>query len=79
MTEQQNKIIEQLYLSLYVKMLIYAKATLRDEALAEEAVQEAFRIACVRPEVLCESPAGAAHVFGIEGKRAKALRAGPEG
>jgi RNA polymerase sigma-70 factor (ECF subfamily) len=56
MTEQQNKIIEQLYLSLYVKMLIYAKATLRDEALAEEAVQESFRIACMRPEVLCESP-----------------------
>ena len=56
MTEQQNKTIEQMYLSLYVKMLIYAKATLRDEALAEEAVQEAFRIACMRPEVLCESP-----------------------
>ena len=56
MTEQQNKIIEQLYLSLYVKMLIYARATLRDEPLAEEAVQETFRIACMRPEVLCESP-----------------------
>ena len=56
MTEQQNKTIEQLYLSLYVKMLIYARATLRDEPLAEEAVQETFRIACMRPEVLCESP-----------------------
>ena len=56
MTEQQNKTIEQLYLSLYVKMMIYANATLRDEALAEEAVQESFRIACMRPEVLCESP-----------------------
>ena len=55
MTEAQHKYIEQLYYEMYDKMLSYARSSLRSEGLAEEAVQEAFRVACQKPEQLCES------------------------
>lgn len=48
--------IEQLYVQMYDKMLLYARSTLGGTPSAEEAVQETFRIACMRPEALCTSP-----------------------
>lgn len=51
----QRKRIEQLYLEMYDKLMAYARSSLESEALAEEAVQETFRIACQKPEALCSS------------------------
>lgn len=53
MTDEQNQKIEQLYTEFYNQLLCYAKSTLRNEALAEEAVQDAFRIACMKPDEVC--------------------------
>lgn len=47
--------IEQLYIELYDKLKAYARANLGNESLAEEAVQETFRIACQKPAALWES------------------------
>lgn len=47
--------IEQLYLEMFDMMLAYARCSFDEDALAEEAVQEAFKIACQKPEQLCES------------------------
>lgn len=56
MDAAQSKQIEQLYHELYHKLMTYARCSLNNEALAEEAVQETFRIACQKPESLCGSP-----------------------
>lgn len=53
-SEQRGK-IEELYREMFEKMKVYADCSLDNEALAEEAVQETFRIACQKPEELCES------------------------
>ena len=55
MTPEHNKIIEQLYLEMYDMLFSYARCSFAEESLAEEAVQETFRIACQKPEQLCES------------------------
>lgn len=55
MNAEQNRMIEKLYLEMFGRMMVYARCSLENEALAEEAVQEAFRIACQKPEELCES------------------------
>ena len=55
MNEEQKHMIENLYLEMFEKMKIYARCSLENEALAEEAVQETFRIACQKPEQLCQS------------------------
>lgn len=47
--------IERLYLLMYDKLFVYARSTLSNDSLAEEAVQETFRIACTKPESLCTS------------------------
>lgn len=47
--------IECLYLLMYDKLFVYARSTLSNDSLAEEAVQETFRIACTKPESLCTS------------------------
>jgi len=54
-TEQKARIAE-LYLEMFHKLMAYARSSLENEALAEEAVQETFRIACQKPEMLLESP-----------------------
>lgn len=41
---------------MFDKLIAYAKCSLDSDALAEEAVQETFRIACQIPGRLCESP-----------------------
>lgn len=56
MDTRQHKYIEQLYLEMYDRLMVYARSSLENEALAEEAVQETFRIACQKPESLCDSP-----------------------
>lgn len=48
--------IEKLYFELFEQMRAYARSALENDALAEEAVQETFRIACMKPQQLCESP-----------------------
>lgn len=53
---EYRKKIEQLYFEMYDMLFTYARCSLREEALAEEAVQETFQIACQKPDQLCESP-----------------------
>lgn len=55
MNAQQREQIERLYLEMYQMLMAYARSSLENEALAEEAVQETFRIACQKPEDLCGS------------------------
>ena len=56
MDTAQHEHIEKLYIEMYDKLMAYARSTLSNEALAEEAVQETFRIACQKPDQLCDSP-----------------------
>lgn len=56
MTEKENHEIEKLYIEFYNQLFCYAKSTLRNDALAEEAVQDTFRIACMKPDEVCGSP-----------------------
>lgn len=55
MNAEQRQRIEALYLEMFDKLMAYARSSLDSEALAEEAVQETFRIACQKPEALCSS------------------------
>lgn len=52
---ENNRIIEELYIDMYTRLLIYARNALGDIHLAEEAVQDTFRIACAKSEQLIES------------------------
>lgn len=56
MNSEQSKRIELLYMEMFDKLMAYACSSLDNAALAEEAVQETFRIACQKPEQLCDSP-----------------------
>ena len=56
MNPEQKKVIDQLYYELYEFLLTYANSSLGNMTLAEEAVQEAFAIACKKPEQVCSSP-----------------------
>ena len=49
---EQNKYIEELYIEMFYPLSAYAQSALRDKNLAEEAVQETFRIACVKVDSL---------------------------
>lgn len=55
MDQIQDKVIEQLYREMYSQLVIYAYSILQNNALAEEAVQETFRIACGKTSNLMES------------------------
>ena len=54
-TEYMEK-IEQLYIELYEMMIQYAGASLKNDSMAEEAVRDSFRIACMKPKEVCNSP-----------------------
>lgn len=56
MKAQYRSEIEQLYLKLYPLLFEYARSSLSSDSMAEEAVQEAFQIACQKPEALIHSP-----------------------
>ena len=60
MDTAQQKYIESLYLEMYDKLIIYANCAFPEKGLAEEAVQETFRIACQKPDQICgsENPKG---------------------
>lgn len=50
-----NREIERLYFLMSSRLFVYARSVLGNESLAEEAVQETFRIACAKAEDLCTS------------------------
>ena len=54
--EDQNVLIEQLYMEMYHPLFTYARNALNDVSLAEEAVQDTFRIACAKIGALETSP-----------------------
>ena len=56
MTSDQHKRIEVFYLEMYDQLFLYAQNALKNESLAEEAIQETFRIVCTKPEDLLSSP-----------------------
>lgn len=56
MNAEQSKQIEALYFEMFDLLIHYARSALKNEPLAEEAVQETFRIACQKPDSLCSSP-----------------------
>ena len=55
MNTDQSAFIRQLYLEMYDMMMCYARSSLQNESKAEEAVQEAFQIACQKPDALMNS------------------------
>lgn len=55
MNAEHSKQIEELYFELYDKLMAYACSSMENISLAEEAVQETFRIACQKPESVCNS------------------------
>lgn len=60
MTDAELQFLEQLYRQHYQRLFLYAKAILKNEHLAEEAVQDTFHIACARIGQLhrSDNPAG---------------------
>ena len=56
MNTEQHRFIKQIYLEMYDKLLAYAISALKNHSQAEEAVQEAFQIACLKPAELMKSP-----------------------
>ena len=56
MTSDQHKRIEVFYLEMYDQLFLYAQNALKNESLAEEAIQETFRIVCTKPEDLLSTP-----------------------
>lgn len=56
MNARYSKEIDHLYLQMYPLLFEYARSSLSNDALAEEAVQDAFIIACQKAEALCNSP-----------------------
>ncbi len=55
MEPRYRKEIERLYLQMHPMLLEYARSHLANDALAEEAVQDTFTIACQKPEDLYTS------------------------
>ena len=55
MDRDQDRLLEELYREMYSVLLCYANAALKDKALAEEAVQDTFRIACAKADDLSAS------------------------
>lgn len=56
LNEKQEQFIKNLYIDLNAVLSAYAYKTLKDKHLAEEAVQEAFYIACVKVSSCMECP-----------------------
>lgn len=55
LTREQETAIAQLYQEMFKSLCIYAMSSLNDRSLAEEAVQDTFRIACAKPDDLLSS------------------------
>ena len=54
--KKSEEIFEQLYREMFDKLLAYAQSSLTDRHLAEEAVQDTFRIAWIKVDDLRTSP-----------------------
>ena len=54
--KKQKCLIEELFIEKYYSLSAYAYSVLQDRLLAEEAVQDTFRIACAKPDKLLSSP-----------------------
>lgn len=52
----QQRTIEELYKQMYYPLSAYAQSTLNDRSLAEEAVQDTFRVACAKANDFLSSP-----------------------
>ena len=52
---QPNEVVTELYLNMYDFLLDFAERRLGNHSLAEEAVQETFRIAWMKQDELCKS------------------------
>lgn len=63
MNADHRKQIEELYLEMFDKLKAYARSVFENEALAEEAVQETFRVACQKPENVCGCPSPQGWIF----------------
>lgn len=55
-TEEQSQIISELYDAMFPVLRAYAQRQLENDELADEAAQDAFRIACSKPDALINSP-----------------------
>lgn len=53
--KMQEAFIEQQYREMYLPLSVYAHSALGSRALAEEAVQDTFRIACARADTFLSS------------------------
>lgn len=56
MNPSQSNEIERLFRQMYPLLVEYAESSLNNFAQAEEAAQDAFRIACQKPDALLHSP-----------------------
>lgn len=56
MNAEQSRRLTELYIEMYDKLMMVARKNEDSEALAEEAVQETFSIACQKPEECLEHP-----------------------
>ncbi|WP_313343083.1 sigma-70 family RNA polymerase sigma factor [Sedimentibacter sp.] len=54
--DKQKSFIEEMYMDMYYFLSTYAQSSLNDCALAEEAVQDTFRIACAKIDDFISSP-----------------------
>lgn len=52
LNSDQQLLMEKLYTNMYTDLLDYAKKILRNPEMAEEAVQETFKIACLKVDTL---------------------------
>lgn len=56
LSDNQRSEIERLYKEMFHPILAYAQSALHERALAEEVVQDTFRIACAKSDNLLSSP-----------------------
>jgi RNA polymerase sigma factor (sigma-70 family) len=56
LNDNQRRAVEELYKEMYYPLSAYARSALNDRSLAEEAVQDTFRIACAKADSFLSSP-----------------------
>lgn len=56
LNDNQRNAIEKYYQEMFYPLSAYAKSTLNERTLAEEAVQDTFRIACAKADDFLSSP-----------------------
>lgn len=56
LSQEQNEALAELYHETYYTLSSYAKCSLQDKYLVEEAIQQTFLIACTKPDQVLNSP-----------------------